>query len=96
LEPTELQALPLCLGCATKASLAVFNNSFSWLFVPAICWAKKIAKQNRQVPCTELPTELPRTELPAPSYAIGLRISEDGEKMGLDLSDHAETAYTVS
>lgn len=27
---------------------------------------------------------------------IGLRISEDGEKMGLDLSDHAETAYTVS
>ncbi|MEQ1829989.1 MAG: ammonium transporter [Pirellula sp.] len=27
-------------------------------------------------------------------YTIGLRISEDGEKMGLDLSDHAETAYT--
>ena len=27
---------------------------------------------------------------------IGLRISEDGEKMGLDLSDHAESAYTVS
>lgn len=28
-------------------------------------------------------------------FTIGLRISEDGEKMGLDLSDHAETAYTV-
>jgi Amt family ammonium transporter len=27
---------------------------------------------------------------------IGLRTTEDGEKMGLDLSDHAETAYTVS
>ena len=27
---------------------------------------------------------------------IGLRTSEDGEKMGLDLTDHAETAYTVS
>ena len=29
-------------------------------------------------------------------FTIGLRASEDGEKMGLDLSDHAETAYTVS
>jgi Amt family ammonium transporter len=29
-------------------------------------------------------------------FTIGLRISEDGEKMGLDLADHAETAYTVS
>ncbi len=29
-------------------------------------------------------------------FTIGLRISEDGEKMGLDLSDHAETAYTIS
>jgi len=29
-------------------------------------------------------------------FTVGLRISEDGEKMGLDLSDHAETAYTVS
>jgi len=28
--------------------------------------------------------------------AIGLRTTEDGEKMGLDLSDHAETAYTIS
>ena len=28
--------------------------------------------------------------------AIGLRTSEDGEKIGLDLTDHAETAYTVS
>lgn len=27
---------------------------------------------------------------------IGLRATEDGEKMGLDLSDHAETAYTIS
>jgi Amt family ammonium transporter len=27
---------------------------------------------------------------------IGLRTTEDGEKMGLDLSDHAETAYTIS
>jgi Amt family ammonium transporter len=27
---------------------------------------------------------------------IGLRTTEDGEKIGLDLSDHAETAYTVS
>jgi len=29
-------------------------------------------------------------------FTIGLRASEDGEKMGLDLSDHAESAYTVS
>ena len=29
-------------------------------------------------------------------FTIGLRPTEDGEKMGLDLSDHAETAYTVS
>ena len=29
-------------------------------------------------------------------FAIGLRTSEDGEKIGLDLTDHAETAYTVS
>jgi Amt family ammonium transporter len=29
-------------------------------------------------------------------FTIGLRTSEDGEKMGLDLADHAETAYTVS
>ncbi len=29
-------------------------------------------------------------------FTVGLRISEDGEKMGLDLADHAETAYTVS
>lgn len=29
-------------------------------------------------------------------FTIGLRCSEDAEKMGLDLSDHAETAYTVS
>jgi ammonium transporter, Amt family len=29
-------------------------------------------------------------------FTIGLRTSEDGEKMGLDLTDHAETAYTVS
>jgi len=29
-------------------------------------------------------------------FTIGLRISEDGEKMGLDLTDHAETAYTIS
>ena len=28
--------------------------------------------------------------------AIGLRCTEDSEKMGLDLSDHAETAYTIS
>jgi Amt family ammonium transporter len=28
--------------------------------------------------------------------SVGLRCSEDSEKMGLDLSDHAETAYTVS
>jgi Amt family ammonium transporter len=27
---------------------------------------------------------------------VGLRTTEDGEKMGLDLSDHAETAYTIS
>ncbi len=27
---------------------------------------------------------------------VGLRVTEDAEKMGLDLSDHAETAYTVS
>lgn len=27
---------------------------------------------------------------------IGLRCTEDAEKMGLDLSDHAETAYTIS
>jgi Amt family ammonium transporter len=27
---------------------------------------------------------------------IGLRTTEDEEKMGLDLSDHAETAYTIS
>jgi ammonium transporter, Amt family len=27
---------------------------------------------------------------------IGLRATEDSEKMGLDLSDHAETAYTIS
>lgn len=29
-------------------------------------------------------------------FTIGLRCTEDSEKMGLDLSDHAETAYTVS
>jgi Amt family ammonium transporter len=29
-------------------------------------------------------------------FTIGLRCTEDAEKMGLDLSDHAETAYTVS
>ena len=29
-------------------------------------------------------------------FTIGLRVSEDGEKMGLDLTDHAETAYTIS
>lgn len=29
-------------------------------------------------------------------WTIGLRTTEDGEKMGLDLSDHAETAYTIS
>ncbi len=29
-------------------------------------------------------------------FTIGLRPSEDAEKMGLDLSDHAETAYSVS
>ncbi len=29
-------------------------------------------------------------------FTIGLRPSEDAEKMGLDLSDHAETAYTIS
>ncbi len=29
-------------------------------------------------------------------FTIGLRPTEDAEKMGLDLSDHAETAYTVS
>jgi Amt family ammonium transporter len=29
-------------------------------------------------------------------FTIGLRTSEEGEKMGLDLTDHAETAYTVS
>jgi Amt family ammonium transporter len=29
-------------------------------------------------------------------WTIGLRTSEDGEKIGLDLTDHAETAYTVS
>jgi ammonium transporter, Amt family len=29
-------------------------------------------------------------------FTIGLRCSEDSEKMGLDLSDHAETAYTIS
>lgn len=29
-------------------------------------------------------------------FTVGLRVSEDGEKMGLDLTDHAETAYTVS
>jgi Amt family ammonium transporter len=27
---------------------------------------------------------------------VGLRCTEDAEKMGLDLSDHAETAYTIS
>jgi Amt family ammonium transporter len=27
---------------------------------------------------------------------IGLRCTEAAEKMGLDLSDHAETAYTIS
>jgi Amt family ammonium transporter len=27
---------------------------------------------------------------------IGIRCTEDAEKMGLDLSDHAETAYTIS
>lgn len=29
-------------------------------------------------------------------FTIGLRCTEDAEKMGLDLSDHAETAYTIS
>lgn len=29
-------------------------------------------------------------------FTVGLRCTEDSEKMGLDLSDHAETAYTVS
>jgi ammonium transporter, Amt family len=29
-------------------------------------------------------------------FTIGVRCSEDAEKMGLDLSDHAETAYTIS
>jgi Amt family ammonium transporter len=29
-------------------------------------------------------------------WTIGLRTTEDGEKIGLDLTDHAETAYTVS
>ena len=29
-------------------------------------------------------------------FTIGLRCTEDSEKMGLDLSDHAETAYTIS
>lgn len=34
--------------------------------------------------------------LKAIDLTIGLRCTEDAEKMGLDLSDHAETAYTVS
>lgn len=29
-------------------------------------------------------------------FTVGLRCTEDAEKMGLDLSDHAETAYTIS
>ena len=29
-------------------------------------------------------------------FTIGLRTSDEGETMGLDLADHAETAYTVS
>ena len=29
-------------------------------------------------------------------FTIGLRTSGEGEKRGLDLTDHAETAYTVS
>jgi Amt family ammonium transporter len=29
-------------------------------------------------------------------FTIGLRCTEDAEKMGLDLSDHAETAYSIS
>jgi Amt family ammonium transporter len=29
-------------------------------------------------------------------FTVGLRCTEDSEKMGLDLSDHAETAYTIS
>ena len=34
--------------------------------------------------------------LKAIDFTIGLRCTEDAEKMGLDLSDHAETAYNVS
>lgn len=29
-------------------------------------------------------------------FTVGLRCTEDSEKIGLDLSDHAETAYTIS